>query len=68
MRLAFLNMFAITPLCSWWLLFSEEGSIIEEQEQFIPLIFPADKTTCNIYAVPKWQVSASVRYGILYTT
>lgn len=57
-------MFAVTLLSSEWLLFSEEGSIIEEQEQFIPLIFPADKTTCNIYVVPNWQVSASVRYRI----
>lgn len=27
----------------------------------MPLIFPADKTTGNIYAtIPKWQISASV--------
>lgn len=48
----------------WGLLFSEDGSIIEEQEQFISLIFPADKTTCNIFVVSNWQVSASVRYRI----
>lgn len=37
---------------------------MEEQEQFIPLIFPEDKTMCNIYAVPNWQENASVRYRL----